>query len=82
MKKVEKIWKLGEKVEGFLLRPDEVGVRGVICGEGQYAVALEFMSGGGEPLTIMLPMEFLGTFIRLIEDAHDELEAAKTAQRS
>ena len=82
MAKVEKIWKLGEMTEGFLMRPDQVEVKGVIYDPGQYAVALEFKSENGEPLRILLPLEFSGTFIRLLQDAKDELEAAKTAPRS
>jgi CO dehydrogenase/acetyl-CoA synthase gamma subunit (corrinoid Fe-S protein) len=82
MAKVEKIWNLGEKIEGVVLRPDQVDVRGVFNDAGQYALAIKVISDAGEALTIMLPLEYVGMFTKLIDDAHDELQAAMTAQRS
>jgi hypothetical protein len=49
---------------------------------GKYAIAIKVISDVGEPLTIMLPLEFSGAFVRLIQDAHDELQALMTAPRS
>jgi hypothetical protein len=60
MAKIEKIWRLGEKVEGVMLRPDQVDARGVIDEAGKYAIAIKVISDAGEPLTIMLPLEFSG----------------------
>jgi hypothetical protein len=82
MAKVEKIWNLGEKIEGVVLRPDQVDVRGVFNDAGQYALAINVISDAGEALTIMLPLEYVGMFTKLIDDAHDELQAAMTAKRS
>ena len=42
-----------------------------------FGVAIEYLT-----LTIMLPLEFSGAFVRLIQDAHDELQALMTAPRS
>jgi hypothetical protein len=39
MTKTEKIWNLGEKIEGVVLRPDQVDVRGVFNDAGQYALS-------------------------------------------
>jgi len=82
MAKVDKIWNLGEKIEGVVLRPDQVDVRGVFNDAGQYALAIKVISDAGEALTIMLPLEYVGMFTKLIDDAHDELQAAMTAPRS
>jgi hypothetical protein len=82
MAKVEKIWNLGEKIEGVVLRPEQIDVRGVFNDAGQYALAIKVISDAGEALTIMLPLEYLGLFTKLIDDAHDELQAAMTASRS
>jgi hypothetical protein len=82
MAKIEKIWKLGETVEGVEVRPAQVDVRGVIDNAGQYAVAVKVINDAGEPLTLVLPLEYSGTFARQIQDAGDELLAGMTAKRS
>ena len=75
MVKVDKSYILGEKVEGIMLLPQQVGVMGLIDGRSGYAVGIRVISDAGEALTIMLPVEFVSTFIRLLETQRDELQA-------
>lgn len=76
---------LGEKIEGTMLRPELVQVLGVIDrATAGYAVAIKLMPAPGdtkEPAVIMVPLENVPAFIRLIQDASDELQAGMTQAR-
>ena len=76
---------LGEKIEGILLRPEQVQVLGVIDpATAGYAVAIRLMPAPGEakePAVIMVPLENVPALIRLIQDASDELQAGMTQAR-
>ena len=80
-----RILSLGEKIEGTMLHPELVHVMGVIdCATAGYAVAIKFMPPAGEaiePTVIMVPLENVPAFIRLIQDASDELQAGMTQAR-
>lgn len=77
-----KIESLGEKVEGIMLQPQQVCVMGLVDETAGYAVGIRVISDAGEALTIMLPLEFVGTFIRLLEAQRDELQAGLAQPRT
>lgn len=80
-----KISRLGEEIEGTLLQPELVQVMGMIHPDG-YAVAIKLLPAAddvdNEPLVIMVALEHVPKFMRLIEKAAAELKAGMTALRS
>ena len=82
MAKVEKIVNLGEKVEGIMLRPQQVSVMGLVDQTAGYAVGIRVISDAGEALTIMMPVEFMPMFIRLQQEKTDEMQAMLAAPRT
>jgi hypothetical protein len=85
MGKIEKIPRLGEEIEGVLLRPELVQLMGMIHTAG-CAVAIKLMPApddeDNEPVVIMIAVEHVPTSIRLIVNACDELQADMTVPRS
>ena len=71
-----------EKVKGVLLQPDQVGVVGLVDAEACYLIGIRIVSEGGEPFTIILPLEFMPTFIGLLNEKSAEMLAGMTAPRS
>ena len=47
-----------------------------------YMIGLRIVFDGGEPVTIMLPLIFMPTFIRMLQEQSDELQAMQSAPRS
>jgi len=56
-------------------RPGQVDARGVIDEAGKYVIAIKVISDAGEPLAIMLPLEFSGAFEERAVSAYTKLDA-------
>jgi len=79
--KIEKSEELGVPVDGVIVQPEHVWVSGLMNMTDGYLVGIRVTNADGEALTIMLPLQFMPTFIRLQQEKMDELHAMMTAPR-
>jgi len=82
MVKIERMGNLGEKIDGVIVQPHQVSVVGAIDAAAGYMIGIRVVSDAGEPLTILVPLQFEPAFTRMLKEQAAEMRDIETAPRS
>ena len=82
MAKIEHKGNYGDQMHGVIVQPHQVSVVGAIDASAGYMIGIRVVSDAGEPLTILVPLQFEPIFTRMLKEQAAEMRDIKTAPRS